>query len=178
MSRRSAQQANERGRERPPLRSAEVPPAATPEGRSRPVSVPAGSRAIGHRNVRALPEETNLDCDMSGFNRPAITKAMMRAGRDAVQGSPLRSDRVLRTRLARVPIAVTDDVPPGLDLDAVGVRRVSLALARWPAVRWPRGGLMRQGGLTSGPHGAQNGAGERLLPGAGSCVVVVPLRFE
>jgi hypothetical protein len=34
--------------------------------------------------------------------QPAITTAMMRAGRDAVQGSPRRSDRVLRTRLARV----------------------------------------------------------------------------
>ena len=33
----------------------------------------------------------------------AITFGMLRARRVAVQGSPLRSDRVLRTRLARVP---------------------------------------------------------------------------
>ena len=31
---------------------------------------------------------------------PAITSDMLRAGRAVDQGSPLRSDRVLRTRLA------------------------------------------------------------------------------
>lgn len=37
--------------------------------------------------------------------RTAITLGSMRARRVAVQGSPLRSDRVLRTRLARVGVA-------------------------------------------------------------------------
>ncbi len=47
---------------------------------------------------------TNVPQSMSRREtaQPAITTAMMRAGRDAVQGSPRRSDRVRRTRLARV----------------------------------------------------------------------------
>lgn len=77
---------------------------------------------------------------MPRLERPAITNAMMRAGRDAVQGSPLRSDHVLRTRLARVPLRISTDCDhEGRDLDLVDVRRGSLALTRWPLSGWPMG---------------------------------------
>jgi hypothetical protein len=48
------------------------------------------------------PDEVVPSLCRDGIRDTAITCAMMRAGRDAVQGSPLRSDRVRRTRLARV----------------------------------------------------------------------------
>ena len=40
-----------------------------------------------------------------GCTQTAITSGSMRARRGAVQGSPLRSDRALRARLARVSVA-------------------------------------------------------------------------
>jgi hypothetical protein len=63
--------------------------------------------------------------------RTAITSGSMRARRDVVQGSPLRSDRVLRTRLARVQVGSWTTVVFGEreTLTAPLSERVTLAIA-------------------------------------------------
>ena len=64
-----------------------------------------------------------------GFTQTAITSGSMRARRSAVQGSPLRSDRVLRTRLARdVASWMVVDVSERETLTAPLSERVTLAI--------------------------------------------------
>jgi hypothetical protein len=56
------------------------------------------TRSMGKRIEQI--DARSLDA-LADYSWPGNVRAVMRAGRDAVQGSPWRSDRVLRTRLAR-----------------------------------------------------------------------------
>lgn len=58
------------------------------------------------------PDEVVSILCRDGIRETAIACAMLRADRGTVQGSPLRSDRVRRTRLARVHCTVTAGAGP------------------------------------------------------------------
>lgn len=66
------------------------------------VSDPRGCARVVLKHGPVRPDARDSVDVSTGVRATAITSTMMRAGRDAVQGSPLRSDRVRRTRLARV----------------------------------------------------------------------------
>jgi hypothetical protein len=78
-------------------------------GRSRP-AVSMSDEARVQSSPPANPPENRHRFDVrfdagSGFTWTAITSGSVRARRGAVQGSPLRSDRALCARLARVGVA-------------------------------------------------------------------------
>jgi hypothetical protein len=61
--------------------------------------------------------------------QPAITSGIVRARHGAVQGSPLRSDRTLRVRLARVnTVRKRNRFLEARDLDATASERRNLAV--------------------------------------------------
>jgi hypothetical protein len=96
------------GRERPRCRVACAAPGIARGGRSRPaVSMPM-RRACSRPRPANSPEEPasfeHVSMSRPGFTQTAITSGSLRARRGVVQGSPLRSDRALCARLARVGV--------------------------------------------------------------------------